>query len=177
MRYFKPLPVKSKSVIDRHMKVVNEDEEFQWKYFGSVSFKKVFQPNERKEAFDFALGESGVFSNFLKIVAVKFGSHIKTLVVGDFAKCEDGKWRIHIHWVVRCENQVACRRVKSLWRFREYGNFEWKVYRDEGKAVPYCMNGHQTLYWSHPACPKKKNMCRGKKGCVYERRGSNDLLV
>jgi len=177
MRYFKPITVKSKDVIDRHMNVVDGDNEFQWKYFGTIPFKKEFQPSQKKEAFDYAIGESGVFSNFLKIVAREFGTHIKPLVVGEFRKCADGKFRIHIHFVVRCESRVACRRVKSYWRRRQYGNFEWKEYHVGGKAVPYMMNGHQSLYWGHPACPKQKGKCKGKKGCVYKRRGLSDLLV
>ena len=39
---------------------------FPHKYFVYVDFKKPFRASQQVEAFEWALGESGVYSNFLK---------------------------------------------------------------------------------------------------------------
>ena len=177
MRLFKPMTIRSSQVIDKHIDVVNADTEFPHKYFVYVDFKKPFKANQQVEAFEWALGESGVYSNFLKVVAVKFNTHIKALLVCDFKKGSDGQYRIHLHGVLRCEERVPCRRVKPMWRFRQYGIAAWKLYDPSKNGVAYSMNGHRTVYWGYPACPRKKGMCKGKKGCIHKRRTGNDLLV
>jgi len=176
VKLFKPITVRSETVIDSHMNIINEDDEFKWKYWIGMNLQRAFNANQEAEAFEWALGESGVVSNFLKVIAGKFKTHIKPLLVGEFQRNKDGKWRIHIHGVVRCERQVACRRVKGFWRMRQYGKFMWKVYDQKQKGVAYSMWGHKTIYWGHPACPRNKAMCKGKKGCIHLRRTGNDLL-
>ena len=174
--YFQPITIRDPGIIDRQMAVINDDVDFAYKYWVGVNFKKRWRRDQRKEALDWALGESGQYANFLKVVAVKYGTHIKSLLVGDFKRHTDGSWRVHIHGVLRSTHKIVCRRVKSLWRFGAYGMFLWVIYKPEKKGVAYALNGHSAVYWGHPACPMIKKCCRGKKGCIHKRKGKNDLL-
>ena len=106
-----------------------------------------------------------------------FETHIKPLVAGDFKVCEDGKWRIHMHGVLRSEHEIQPSKVKGVWRKGEYGFRQWKNYKPWKRGIAYCMDRHKTVYWKHPACPLKHGKCKGKKGCYHARRGTNDLLL
>ena len=175
MRYFKPITIRSQDVITRHRDIVNDDDEFTFKYWTHAEFRKKFKEGDFNEALDLAVGESGVYSNYLKALSVKFGAHIKTLMGVDFKKHRDGAYRIHLHAVLRADKRIVCRKAEKMWCVGRGWN-AFKLYKPELAGVAYIMSGHKSIYWNHPSCPKRQRRCRGKKGCVHKRKSSNDLL-
>jgi len=175
MKYFKPITIRSTEVIKRHRQVVNDDEAFPFKYWTHTEFKKPFKEHEFNEAVEWAVGESGVYSNYLKAMSVKYGTHIKTLMGIDFKKHKDDIWRIHQHAVLRTERKIVCRKAEKMWCVGRGWN-AFKLYKPEEHGVVYIMARHKSIYWNHPSCPKRKRTCKGKKGCVHKRKSSNDLL-
>ena len=175
MRYFKPITIRSQDVITRHRDIVNDDDEFTFKYWTHAEFRKKFKKGDFNEALDWSVGESGVYSNYLKALSVKFGAHIKTLMGVDFKKHRDGAYRIHLHAVLRADKRIICRKAEKMWCVGRGWN-AFKLYKPELAGVAYIMSGHKSIYWNHPSCPKRQRRCRGKKGCVHKRKSSNDLL-
>ncbi len=158
------------------MDTINDDVEFKYKIWDGVHFAKSFMTHERMAAIEYASGESGAYTKYLKVLAVKCKTHINPLVGVDFQLCKDGAWRVHVHAVLRSEKPLPYDIRHKMWRRWRYGIRTHKRYDDSQAGVPYILKGHHYVPWHHYACPGHKKMCRGKKGCWYDRKGGNDLV-
>jgi hypothetical protein len=177
LKYFKPIKIKSTEHINRAVNIINSDDDFSFKRWGYVNFKRQFAESQRDEAFEWAVGESGVYTNYLKLAANKLDTHIKPLVGADFERCRDGYWRIHLHSILRAKKRLYYDVTHGLWKFRKYGQHDHTQYKPSLGGVAYILKGHSLVLWQHYACPHSRQMCRGAKGCLYARRGDNDLKL
>jgi len=176
MQYFKPIKTHCEAYYDKVRDIINDDDEYPHKVWCYVNFKKKFNKHQRDEAFRWALGEAGVYTNYLKALAIKLDTHIKPLVGGEFQRCEDGYWRIHVHSILRGKKRMLYNVMHKLWRYGEYGHHDHEAYKPAMGGVAYILRGHMVVPWQHYACPHSRQTCRGAKGCLYSRRGVADLL-
>lgn len=139
-------------------------------YWIGLPFRKPFYAWQKDDAVKYAVSRSGVYSNFLKCVSVKWKTHIWPYLVFDFMQQADGSSRIHIHGVLISENKIQTHKVKKMWKAPQYGTgFVWNNYNPDKGGIPYMLQKHYRCHWSYPACPQARSECRGKKGCKYKR--------
>ena len=172
MRAFTPVKIRDRAIVDIIRSDFEDSKLFPHKYWVGMNLRRVFSGEQREIAFEWAVGRSGVVTNFLKQVSCKYRAHIYPVVVAEFQRSmNDGKWRIHAHVCVASDNPIVCREVKRLWKKGMYGLFMWKLWDASKGGIHYSLLGHSFVPWEYPACPRAGRVCRHKLGCKHKRRG------